>query len=569
MDPIREQVARAWRRLVWEQFLARAGWCLFAALVVAAVALAVPRLFVIESLPRGWDAWCLLGGVLAGLVAAALWTYFSHRTALDAAIEIDRQFALRERVASSLSLSDEEAASDAGQALMSDALRAVSRIEVGEKIRVRTERSAWLPLVPAVLALVLVAFFDNRQAASIANAAETADVTEQVQRSVESARKKIAERRRQAKLQGLDLDEGLFERIERRTGELAEKNDVDRTEAAIELNDLAKQIEQRQQQLGGEEGLKRQFQTMKQLGAGPADKAAQALQSGDFQSALEETQQLQQQLQNDQLDDEARQQLADQLDKMQQAIDDAVRAHQQAQDDLQQQIERERQQGNLAEAGELQQQLDQLQQQQPMMNMLSQFGVQLGQCQQGLQQGNSGQANDAMAQMSQQLGQMQQQASELEMLQDALDQLQQAKNAMACSHCQGQGCSKCQGGPGGSLAHGNQGPTTPLAGSGDQSSGTPGGGIGTGQGDGLMSGKETTGNAQFRDERVRPKLGSGPGVFAGLVDGPNVKGQAVEALKEEMANLSAEPADPLTIERLPRTRRDHAEDYFHLLRENL
>jgi hypothetical protein len=392
-------------------------------------------------------------------------------------------------------------------------------------------------------------------------------VTEQVQRSVESARKKIAERRRQAELQGVELDQGLFDRIERRTGDLAVKKDVDRTEAAVELNDLAQQIKQRQQKLGGEEGLKRQFQSMKQLGAGPADKAARALRSGDFQSALEETQQLQQQLQSDDLDDQEQQQLAEQLDKLQQEIDETTQAHQQAQDDLQQQIERG--QGNLAEAGEMQQQLDQLQQQQPMMNMLDQFGMQVGQCQQGLRQGDSAQACDAMAQMTQQLGQMQQQASELEMLHDALDQLQQAKNAMGCSQCQGQGCSECQGGPGGQLASGTQGASTSSGGISDQSHGAPGRGIGTGQGGGLLSGKESSGNVQFRDERVRPKLGSGPGVFAGLVDGPNVKGQAVEALKEEMTSLSAEPADPLTIESLPRTRRDHAEDYFHLLRENL
>ena len=34
-----------------------------------------------------------------------------------------------------------------------------------------------------------------------------------------------------------------------------------------------------------------------------------------------------------------------------------------------------------------------------------------------------------------------------------------------------------------------------------------------------------------------------------------------------MATLSAEPADPLTSERLPSSRREHAEEYFELLRE--
>ena len=71
------------------------------------------------------------------VVTAIAWTFLSNRSPLDAAIEIDRRFDLRERVASSLSLSPEDQTSEAGRAVVNDAVRAVQRIDVDEKFRVR------------------------------------------------------------------------------------------------------------------------------------------------------------------------------------------------------------------------------------------------------------------------------------------------------------------------------------------------------------------------------------------------------------------------------------------------
>src|SRR3990170_1369242 len=104
MDQLRQQVARARRRLVLEQFVGRMVWCLLAALTVAAIAVAVPRLVAIENLPANWDMAWFLGAIGGGFLIAAVWTFISSRSQFDAAIEIDRRFELRERVASSLSL---------------------------------------------------------------------------------------------------------------------------------------------------------------------------------------------------------------------------------------------------------------------------------------------------------------------------------------------------------------------------------------------------------------------------------------------------------------------------------
>jgi hypothetical protein len=52
-----------------------------------------------------------------------------------------------------------------------------------------------------------------------------------------------------------------------------------------------------------------------------------------------------------------------------------------------------------------------------------------------------------------------------------------------------------------------------------------------------------------------------------MVEGPNLKGEVAQSVTEEMQALSTKPADPLTNEKLSKSRRQHAEQYFQMLRE--
>jgi hypothetical protein len=94
--------------------------------------------------------------------------------------------------------------------------------------------------------------------------------------------------------------------------------------------------------------------------------------------------------------------------------------------------------------------------------------------------------------------------------------------------------------------------------------GKPGQGMGKGRGIGPRPDEKNATNE--RDSQVRQKPRQGKATFDGLVEGPNIKGDVAESIKEEMATLSAEPADPLTSERLPNSRKEHAEEYFKILR---
>jgi hypothetical protein len=553
MDQLQKQVARAARRLVLEQFFGRLVWCLLGALTIALAAVAVPRVFVVSSLPANWDMAWLLGALGLGFAFALVWTFIRHRSQIDAAIEIDRRFDLRERVASSLSLRPEEQASEAGRAVVNDAVRAVKRIEVDEKFPVKLDRRAWWPLVPAAIAFVLVTFVDNREAASSLDRNSTASVQKQIKQSAEAVRKKIEEQRKQAEQQGLKDAQGLFKKIEEGTRDLAEKQNSDRTKATVKMNDLVKQIEERRQQLGGKDSLKQQFQNMKNLGAGPAEKAANAMKQGDWKKAMEEVKELEKKLREGNLDANAKERLAEQLKQMKEKLEAAAEARQQAMDDLKKQIEQARRAGNLAKAGELQEKLDKLQKQEQQMNRLQQLAQQMGQIQQQLQQGDNQKAAQAMAKMADQLGQMQQQMNEMEMLDAAMEQLEMAKDALACEECEGEGCEACMG----SMASMNQFQTKAQAQMNNGMGGNPQAGAG------MRPDERNATN--LRDTRVRQDPKQGAATFAGMVEGPNVKGDVVETIKEEMTTLAAEPADPLTADRLPNSRREHAREYFQIL----
>jgi hypothetical protein len=133
-----------------------------------------------------------------------------------------------------------------------------------------------------------------------------------------------------------------------------------------------------------------------------------------------------------------------------------------------------------------------------------------------------------------------------------LDQMELAKDAMVCKNCNGKGCEECQG----NMFNMNGG---------KNKNGKPGKGMG--EGVGIGNRPEDRGDTNTRETQVRQNSRRGAATFGGLVEGPNIKGDVAQSIKEEMANRAAEPADPLTSDRLPHSRREQAEQYFQALRD--
>ena len=150
MEELRKQVRRAHRRLGLQRFLGTLGWCWSVTLLVVLVLIAVDKW---HSL--GVEAWAWGVGALGlGLLAAVAWIAATRRKPLEAAIEIDRRFALKERISSTLAMPPDDRESEAGEALVADALRRVERIDVTSKFAVRPPRRILLPLLPGVLAVL-------------------------------------------------------------------------------------------------------------------------------------------------------------------------------------------------------------------------------------------------------------------------------------------------------------------------------------------------------------------------------------------------------------------------------
>jgi Mg2+ and Co2+ transporter CorA len=547
MDQILAQVKRAQRRLWLELFANRLMLCWFAALALAVLAIAAPKVVAIEQLPVDWNFICLGAGLGGGLLIAIVWTLLSGRSELEAAAEIDARFGLKERVASSLSMTPDAAASPAGQALLGDALHVVRKLEVQERFPVRLERRSWLPLISALAAFVLVTFVENRPAQSSVDLQDKQLAKQQIDAATKKLRERMVERRKKAAEKGLTNAEGLFRELEKETEKMAKSGEADRKKTLVKLNDLAKQLQQRRENLGGKQEVRKQLEQMKGFNQGPGDKMVEAMKQGNWQAAKQQLDKLKQQLEKGELDEQAKKELAQQLKQIQEKMAAVAEARKQAMDELKKQIEQQKQQGNMQRAGELQQKLGQMKRQQQQMNKLAQLAQKAGECQQCMKQGDGAGAAQALDQMMKQMEQLEQEMAEGEMLEAALDQLQMAKDAMACKTCQGQGCQACQGGAGNKFSE------------------KPGNGMGAGRGFGPRPDEKN--DVNFRDSRVRQKPGKGSAVVVGEAVGPNVRGQVGEAIRQEMASSASEPADPTVVEQLPKSRREHAEDYFNLLRE--
>ncbi len=551
MEEIKRQVGRAQRRLVLQQFWRVFGWSLFATLLLATVGLAIPRIWVLNIDQQAWDWSWIGGGIGAGLLVAAIWTYVIRRTGLDAAIEIDRRYGLKERVSSTLALSRDELSSDVGQALVTDAIRRVERIDVREQFRVSPTWRVVLPLAPAIALAVLMMLPNAAMKQAQAGAESTPEIKKQIKTATQKLQERLRETQKKAEEQGLQ-DSDVLKEINKEVDKLVNKDATDRKDALIKINDLAKEIEKRKQDLGGADKMRKELDKLKDIAKGPADKMADALKDGDFGKAQEEMKKLNEELKTGKLSKEDQEKLAKQLEEMKEKMQQAMQDQKESRERLQQQIEQKLAEGNVGEAAKLQQQLDQMNQNaKEQQEMLQQLADKFGEAAKALKEGGDPkQAAEQLDKLAGDLEKMQQQLDQIENLQEILDQLADAKDAMKCANCQGEGCAQCQ-----------------ANGDGDKLGKNKGNGRGRGKGQGSGDRDEQETDKSFYDTRVGADPKKGQSVRIGDASGPNKAGKTQEAIKEEIrASLAKEP-DALEDVTLPRDQRDNAKQYFERLRK--
>jgi hypothetical protein len=327
---LQQQVARARRRLFWQIWLNVLPYCWAACLVVAALWLLVqPLLLGVTATLVSWSI--LAGALLAGTAIAlglACWRVPSHT---EAALDLDQRFALKERTTTALTLSKEQAESPVGQALLADVSQQLANVNVHSRFPMSLSwRRGLVPIAAAILAVLALTFGPAlRPNVVAANNSGQLDLAkaDAIQKARADAKKKLEENKKQGQgkskeMEALELKmEQVFDKdVDPKSKEENRKQVQDIQELEKENNKLIKDA---QAALLKKDELDRQIKALDDLLArdkdnnGPAKDLLDALKKEDSKKAEEELQKLRDRLGKNQLTENEKQKLAEQMEQMQ------------------------------------------------------------------------------------------------------------------------------------------------------------------------------------------------------------------------------------------------------------
>lgn len=562
MNEIHQKVSVARRRMFTGRFFSVLTQAIFVGMIVALIGVAIPKIWHLDFLqdPFARDAWLyswIVGSIVLGMIATAVITFRTLGSKIDTAVEIDRRFGLKERLSSALNLSDEDAQSQAGKALIQDAEVKAQDIDIAEEFRFKPTWHALLPLAPMALLLVLF-FVPDAQMTLVAEETPAFD-KKQVELQVKEFKKKVEEKRKQLEAKGLKDASADLKSLGNKFDKLLSDPDKSQKDTLIQLNDIKKEIEDRRKELGDSKEFKKNLNQLKDVGKGPAKKLANALAEGDFEKAKDAVKQLADSLKDGKLTEEDMKKLAEDLNKLAEAIQKANENREREIQELKDKLEKAKQEGDLEKAAKLQEQLEKKQQQQKQMQKMNDLAEKLKECAQCSKpgQGKPGEdgqpgqpsledlknamkeAGESLEDIAEQMESLQKQMEEMEALEDLENMAEECKG-----QCQGQG--QGQGDP-------NKPPQWN-----DWAKGA-------GNGQGLRDrADDETGNFKAR---VKADVTKGETVVTGTADGKNITGRTVSETKELVRGTMESDVDPMENQKLTKKQLEHAQQYFKALRE--
>ena len=660
---IAKKLAAVRRRLLAERVVAVFPWFACGAFAAAAIVVAVDKYYPLGiSWPMALGA-AAAAAVIATLAAGALTT----RSELAAAVELDRRCRLDERVSTALALRPAAKTTGAGvsaaelaarRAVVADAEAAVAKVDVRAPFPLAPSRRLAWPLVPIGIAVAMALWL----APTVPPTSPTATAGEQVQTQMKetaaSLEKKLEETKQEAEKLKLVEAQKLLEKLQEEARKIKAATQIDQKETLLKLNDLAQQMEERREQVSGAEAMKKQLSRLRSKNRSDSEKLTDALGEGKFREAAEQIAQLRKELESGKLDPKQKQEMADQLERLQKQVEQLAKAQEERRRQAEEQLaskqseakpsgERESKDGaegeskqegaqqggskqneskqggskqdgkkpsgageqassksgsksGTADQADLAEKLSQAAAGQ--QKSLDDLKNALEQAAQGMQQGQSRDASKALNDLQQQLDDLAKQQSESQLLEKSLQDLAESKAALSRgakskdgggeqSGASGQSAGKNggasrpgdgQAGDGGSgngqTANGKSGRSGQgqgMAGQGRGGDGQGGGsgrsneggtGIGTGVGSGL-DGQAPNQTATF-DSRIKQQTGTGAFRIIGPTDGPNAKGRALEAIREQERSLvTGREAQTLESQTLDRSRREQKKQYFDTLRK--
>jgi hypothetical protein len=556
---LEKPIGRVWRRMRLQRFLSALVWCWVATLALAAVAIAAQKAVDLLELIRHpslagtaltmigdtlyrdlwagatWWPFAIAGG--AGLVVAALVALTTGPSRVDAAVAIDRVFHLNERLSTALTLPQDLRETPAGRALLADAIRHAATIEIDSQFGPRFPRRAWVPLIPAALALGLVFLPEMTQVRAVGKPSDKTEkqvITDQSK----ALSKKIASQRKDIDKSKFAETEKLLAQIEKAADDLAKAPPAQKDKALVELNKLTDTLKERQKNLGSPEQMNRQLQQLKDMASsGPADDFAKALSKGDFPKAMNELKQLQEKLKSGKMNEAEKKALQQQLGEMAKQLEKLANL-----DERRKQLEEAKKNGGLTKE-QFDKEMAKLDEQSKQLQKLQQMATKLAEAEKQMQKGDSKMAAKAMGECQKQLSEMANGLQELEALEGAMAELQDAKNGMTGDNLNQLGESLGQFGMDRANRMGNN----------------SGLGRGRGRGDRPEAPEET---ATYKT-KVKQQFGKGKAVLEGFTpNNSNDKGKSVIDIQGEIETSEGLTADALTNQKIPRNVEKHIRGYF-------
>ena len=537
MSELDKPIDRVWRRLRFQRFLTALVWCWAATLLVVAVTLIAEKVTQ-RALPgEDWLPFAIAGGV--GFVLASIIAMAGGATKLDAAIAIDHAYALNERLSTALTLPAELLEGMVGQALLRDAVRSVTDVDVRTAFSPKVPRLAWLPLLPALLAVAIL--FAPQMAALKAQAKGSADPIldkKVIEAQTKSLGKKIASQRKALEKGKFPETENILAKIEKGAEDLAKAPPGAKDKALVAMNKLGDALKDRQKQLGSPEQIHRQLQQLKDNSTqGPADKFAKELAKGEFLKAANEMKKLQEQIKSGKMTEKDKTSLKEQLSEMSKQLEKLANL-----EERKKQLEEAAKNGGLSKE-QFQQEMAKLEQQSKTLQKLSQMANKLAEAQDAMAKGDMKKAAEQLGMTEQQLSEMAKNVQELASLDEALAQLQEAKDGINGDDLNQLG--EALGGMG----------------MGERMGSNSASGLGRGRGRGDRP--EAPDATSTYSTKVKQQLGKGKAVAVGTAPSTSpVKGQSFIDIQAEIVTNTGNSADALSNQKVPRNIEKHIKGYF-------
>jgi myosin heavy subunit len=537
-------IGRAWRRMRLQRFLSALVWCWGAALLVVAGTIAYEKI-ADKNLPGAdWLPFAVAGGL--GLLFAAGIALLTGPSRVDAAVEIDRLFGLNDRLATTLTLPADLRGTPAGRALLADTLSRVGGLDIGAKFGLSMPRRAWVPLVPALLAVGLMFAEGSKEALAALTGKKSEVIDAKVaKKQLQTIAKSMSEKQKQAEAQQLSMEtQKILAEVTKAADKLAKSPPAEKDKAMVEMNKLQNALKERQKQVGTAEQIAKQLEQMKEMANnGPADEFAKDMAKGDFQKAAQEMKQLAEKLKAGKLTETEKKNLGQQLADMKKQMEKLANMEQ-----------RKKQLDDALKAGAIspeqhQKQMEKLAEQSKGLKKMADMAQQLQKAADAMAKGDMKKAADTLGMSQKQLEALAKEAQEFESLDAAMADLQDAKDGMG-NDAMNQLGNKMDGMNG--LGQGSR----------------PGAGNGLGRGRGQGDRPEAEDKTNMYNAKTKAQIGKGKAVIDGTANArEQSKGISLAEVQGTVEASAAEQADAISSQKIPKAVKKHAIGYFDMIRK--